>query len=90
MGIPTAARRPRTQPDFVTVVTAALAERELDARWLVLELTDGSRVRILENAGNGAVVLATVIADDEDPDRVGQEEIVLFHDVERVVEEDAS
>jgi hypothetical protein len=59
--------------------------RELEPG-VLLALVDGTVVRVLENAGNGAVVLATVVEDPTSPDRVGEEEIVMFSDVTGVVE----
>lgn len=72
----------------LTGVRGAENFRELESG-LLLELTDGARGRITENAGNGAVVFVTVVEDPNNADAVGEERVVLFNEVERVVEDGA-
>ena len=48
---------------------------------LRLELVGGAVAEIVENAGDGAVVMVRVVEDATFPERVGEEEAVFYRDV---------
>lgn len=50
-----------------------------------VRMVDGSAGEITGNAGDGAWIMVTIIEDENDPDRVGEEEAVFFADVESAV-----
>jgi hypothetical protein len=58
--------------------------RELEPG-VVLELVDGALGQVVENARDGAVVFVSIVEDANSPDRVGEEQVVLFNEVTRVV-----
>jgi hypothetical protein len=53
---------------------------------LELRMLDGSIVEILANARDGAVLIVKVLENENDPSTVGEEQTILFADVQEVVQ----
>jgi hypothetical protein len=51
---------------------------------LKLKLTDGATCEITANAGDGAYLMITITEDENHPDRVGNDEVVYFTEVQGV------
>jgi len=51
---------------------------------LKLKLADGARGEIVENPRDGAYLLVKILECPDDPDRVGEEEMVYFKEIESV------
>jgi hypothetical protein len=71
----------------LTGIRGAENFRELEAG-LLLELEDGAVVELTDNARDGVVVVGRVVRADRQPERVGEEAVVFYKDVRRVIEEE--
>ena len=54
---------------------------------LKLRLVNGAIVEIVGNARNGVNLVVNVLENDANPSSVGEEEYVMFTDVQEVIEE---
>jgi hypothetical protein len=74
-----------THPDYdLSGIHGAEVFRDLP-EGIRLELEDGAVGEIVANAGDGAWLMVKIVADENNPGRVGEEEPVFFAEVQSVV-----
>ena len=69
----------------LTGVNGAAVYRSLTPG-LKLKMSDASIVEILENAGDGAILLVRIVQDEKNPSNVGNEEYVFYAEVREVIQ----
>lgn len=72
-------------PDYdLSGIHGAEAFRDLP-EGVRVRLSDGAVAEIVANAGDGAWIMVKIVADENNPGRVGDEEPAFFAEVESVV-----